>query len=107
MLYLEMILHDALEDVRDIIQGIKCVGLRRYVKLSHEARMKSKMDREAQDAYVYECGCEEGRRLALQAEIQSIVKLISKMKAGGDADKIAQLSDPKVLETMMKKYEID
>ena len=33
-----------------------------------------------------------------------VVLLISKMSAGGDADKAAQLNDPEVLEAMRKKY---
>lgn len=70
MLYLKMILHDDLEDLRDIIQGIKCVGVRRYVRLIHETYMKGKMNRKAQDAYVYECGYKEGLKLALQEEMQ-------------------------------------
>ena len=32
--------------------------------------MKGKMNRKAQDAYVYECGYKEGLKLALQEEMQ-------------------------------------
>ena len=41
-------------------------------------------------------GREEGRNLLLA--------LISKMTAGGDGDKIVQLENPEVLETMQRKY---
>ena len=41
-------------------------------------------------------GREEGRNLLLA--------LISKMTAGGEGDKIVQLENPEVLETMQRKY---
>lgn len=60
------------------------------------------------NAYASECGYKEGLRLALQEEIQkgqqSIAELISRMDAGGDADKVTQLNNPEVLKTMKKKY---
>ena len=48
------------------------------------------------DDDVREEGREEGRNLLLA--------LISKMTAGGDGDKIVQLENPEVLETMQRKY---
>ena len=48
------------------------------------------------DDDVREEGRTEGRSLLLA--------LISKMVAGGDGDKIVQLENPKVLETMQRKY---
>ena len=51
---------------------------------------------------------EEGReagRVQGRAEGESLLlALISRMAAGGDADKAAQLADPKVLKAMQKKY---
>ena len=47
----------------------------------------------------YEYGREEGRA--------QLLSLISQMSAGEDTDKITQLSDPNVLEEMMKKYGIE
>lgn len=36
-----------------------------------------------------------------------LLTLISQMSAGEDADKVTQLTDPEVLEAMMKKYGIE
>lgn len=49
-----------------------------------------------------ECGREEG----LQEGLKSLLALIAKMGAGGDADKIAILDDPEVMNAMQKKYGI-
>ena len=49
-----------------------------------------------------ECGREEGR----MEERKSLLALIAKMSAGGDADKIIRLEDPEVMNAMQKKYEI-
>ena len=46
----------------------------------------------------WECGRVEGEK--------HLLELISKMSIGGDADKIPQLEDPKILEEMKKKYEM-
>ena len=48
-----------------------------------------------------ECGREEGR----MEERKSLLALIAKMSAGGDADKIIRLEDPEVMNAMQKKYE--
>lgn len=39
-------------------------------------------------------------------ERKSLLALIAKMSAGGDADKITMLNDPEVMEAMQKKYGI-
>ena len=39
-------------------------------------------------------------------ERKSLLALIAKMGAGGDADKIATLDDPEVMNAMQKKYGI-
>lgn len=49
-----------------------------------------------------ECGREEG----LQEGLKSLLALIAKMSAGGDADKIATLDDPEVMNAMQEKYGI-
>ena len=57
-----------------------------------------------------ECGREEGLQEGLQQgrleERKSLLALIAKMSAGGDADKITMLNDPEVMEAMQKKYGI-
>ena len=63
------------------------------------------------DDDVREEGREEGR---LEGRIEGersgrthLLTLISQMSAGEDADKVTQLTDPEVLEAMMKKYGIE
>lgn len=59
-----------------------------------------------------ECGREEGLQEGLKEGLQqgrmeerkSLLALIAKMGAGGDADKIATLDDPEVMNAMQKKY---
>ena len=57
-----------------------------------------------------ECGREEGLKEGLQQgrmeERKSLLALIAKMSAGGDADQITMLNDPEVMEAMQKKYGI-
>ena len=53
-----------------------------------------------------ECGREEGREEGRMEERKSLLALIAKMSAGGDADKIIRLEDPEVMNAMQKKYEI-
>lgn len=65
-----------------------------------------------------ECGREEGLQQGLQEglkeglqqgrmeERKSLLALIAKMGAGGDADKIATLDDPEVMNAMQEKYGI-
>ena len=40
-------------------------------------------------------------------ERKSLLALIAKMSAGGDADKIIRLEDPEVMNAMQKKYGTD
>lgn len=51
-----------------------------------------------------ECGREEGREEGRMEERKSLLALIAKMSAGGDADKIIRLEDPEVMNAMQKKY---
>ena len=51
-----------------------------------------------------ECGREEGIQQGRSEERKSLLALISKMSAGGDADKITKLDDPEVMSAMQKKY---
>lgn len=61
-----------------------------------------------------ECGREEGLQEGLKEGLQrgrmeerkSLLTLIAKMSAGGDADKIATLDDPEVMNAMQEKYGI-
>lgn len=61
-----------------------------------------------------ECGREEGLQEGLKEGLQqgrmeerkSLLALIAKMGAGGDADKSATLDDPEVMNAMQKKYGI-
>lgn len=61
-----------------------------------------------------ECGREEGLQEGLKEGLQqgrmeerkSLLALIAKKGAGGDADKIATLDDPEVMNAMQKKYGI-
>ena len=65
-----------------------------------------------------ECGREEGLQQGLQEglkeglqqgrmeERKSLLALIAKMSAGGDADQIANLYDPEVMNAMQEKYGI-
>ena len=57
-----------------------------------------------------ECGREEGLQQGLQEGLKeglkSLLALIAKMSAGGDADKIIRLEDPEVMNAMQEKYGI-
>ena len=48
----------------------------------------------------------EGLQQGRMEERKSLLALIAKMGAGGDADKIATLDDPEVMNAMQKKYGI-
>ena len=54
-----------------------------------------------------EAGRAEGRAEGRIQGTNQIVMLISRMNAGGDTDKVAQLDEPEVLLAMRKKYAID
>ena len=49
----------------------------------------------------------EGRIEGERSGRTHLLTLISQMSAGEDADKVTQLTDPEVLEAMMKKYGIE
>lgn len=51
-------------------------------------------------------GLKEGLQRGRMEERKSLLALIAKMGAGGDADKIATLDDPEVMNAMQKKYGI-
>ena len=51
-------------------------------------------------------GLKEGLQQGRMEERKSLLTLIAKMSAGGDADKIATLDDPEVMNAMQKKYGI-
>lgn len=62
-----------------------------------------------------ECGREEGLQQGLQeglkeglqpGRMEERLALIAKMSAGGDADQIATLYDPEVMNAMQEKYGI-
>ena len=57
-----------------------------------------------------ECGRKEGLQQGLQEGLKeglkSLLALIAKMSAGGDADQIATLYDPEVMNAMQEKYGI-
>jgi len=53
-----------------------------------------------------ECGREEGLQQGRMEERKSLLALIAKMSAGGDADQIATLYDPEVMNAMQEKYGI-
>ncbi len=51
-------------------------------------------------------GRKEGRAEGMEKGKNLLFRLIAKMTAGGDGDKIIQLENPQVLEDMQKKYGI-
>ena len=85
--------------ILEAINEVEHMSLTHWLRVRYDEHMKRVMDREAEDAYVFD----QGR----QMEKENMLKLITSMNAGGDADKITQLNDPKVLEAMQKKYGIE
>ena len=57
-------------------------------------------------AEVYKVSIFEYDKEGRMEERKSLLALIAKMSAGGDADKIIRLEDPEVMNAMQKKYEI-
>lgn len=51
-------------------------------------------------------GLKEGLQQGHMEERKSLLALIAKMSAGGDADQIATLYDPEVMNAMQEKYGI-
>ena len=93
--------------ILEAIKEIEHMSLTRYARMRYDEHLKRIMDRKAQDAYVYDQGVEEGIERGKELDRQNMMELIKRMNAGEDADKIAQLSDPKILKAMMKKYGIE
>ena len=52
-------------------------------------------------------GRAEGREEGRAEERSLLLTLIPRMTTGGDGDKIVQLENPEVLETMQRKYGLD
>ena len=55
---------------------------------------------------VMDAAKEEGREEGRMEERKSLLALIAKMSAGGDADQIATLYDPEVMNARQEKYGI-
>lgn len=73
----------------------------------YDKEKEEKKLRKAEYEYGREQGREEGRMEGERSGRTQLLSLISKMSAGEDADKIARLTDPKVLEMMLQKYGIE
>ena len=73
----------------------------------YDKEKEEKKLRKAEYEYGREQGREEGRIEGEHSGKTQLLTLISQMSAGEDADKITQLTDPEVLEAMMKKYGIE
>lgn len=77
----------------------------------YDKEKEEKKLRKAEYEYGREQGREEGREEGrIEGERSGrthLLTLISQMSAGEDADKVTQLTDPEVLEAMMKKYGIE
>ncbi len=69
-------------------------------------RSFSKAERECGREKDLQEGLKEGLQQGRLEERKSLLALIAKMSAGGDADKITMLNDPEVMEAMQKKYGI-
>ena len=99
-------------------EGILAESLKKnraeVVKVSifgYDKEKEEKKLRKAEYEYGREQGREEGREEGrIEGERSGrthLLTLISQMSAGEDADKVTQLTDPEVLEAMMKKYGIE
>ena len=77
----------------------------------YDKEKEEKKLRKAEYEYGREQGREEGREEGrIEGERSGrthLLTLISQMSAGEDADKVTQLTNPAVLEAMMKKYGIE
>ena len=73
----------------------------------YDKEKEEKKLRKAEYEYGREQGREEGRIEGERSGRTHLLTLISQMSAGEDADKVSQLTDPEVLEAMMKKYGIE
>ena len=75
--------------------------------IEYDKEKEEKKLRKAEYEYGREQGREEGRIEGERSGRTHLLTLISQMSAGEDADKVTQLTDPEVLEAMMKKYGIE
>ena len=80
-----------------------------YDKEKEEKKLR-KAERECGREEGLQQGVQEGLKEGLQQgrkeERKSLLALIAKMGAGGDADQIATLDDPEVMNAMQEKYGI-
>jgi flagellar biosynthesis/type III secretory pathway protein FliH len=85
------------------------VSIFEYDKEKEEKKLR-KAERECGREEGLQEGLKEGLKEGLQRgrmeERKSLLALIAKMGAGGDADKIATLDDPEVMNAMQEKYGI-
>ena len=86
--------------ILEAIEEVEHMSLGRWAKARYEEHLKRIMDRKAEDAYVFDQGIEQG----IEQGERRILTLIARMNTGGDADKVAELSNPKVMREMEKKY---
>lgn len=76
-----------------------------YDKEKEEKKLR-KAERECGREEGLQQGLQEGLKEGLQQGRMSLLALIAKMSAGGDADQIATLYDPEVMNAMQEKYGI-
>ena len=81
------------------------VSIFEYDKEKEEKKLR-KAERERGREEGLQEGLKEGLQQGRLEERKSLLALIAKMSAGGDADKITMLNDPEVMEAMQKKYGI-
>ena len=108
----EMPLDEAVE--RAVTECIREGILAEFLKKNHAEVVKVSIfeyDKEKEEKKLrkaeYEYGREQGRIEGERSGRTHLLTLISQMSAGEDADKVTQLTDPEVLEAMMKKYGIE
>ena len=81
------------------------VSIFEYDKEKEEKKLR-KAERECGREEGLQEGLKEGLQRGRMEERKSLLTLIAKMSAGGDADKIATLDDPEVMNAMQEKYGI-
>ena len=91
----------------DVIYDITHPLGRFLIDFEYDKEKEEKKLRKAEYEYGREQGREEGRIEGERSGRTHLLTLISQMSAGEDADKVTQLTDPEVLEAMMKKYGIE
>ena len=81
------------------------VSIFEYDKEKEEKKLR-KAERECGREEGLQEGLKEGLQQGRMEERKSLLALIAKMSAGGDADQIATLYDPEVKNAMQEKYGI-